>query len=124
MLLKYFGAMEMEKFVEIITFQGKEIVFLNLNGLNEEEQLTAIDETDKIFATKQNILNVTDVGNTTTTPAVKDKANELHQKHKDRIKAEAIIGVSGLKRMLAQRMNKDMYFAQNIDDAKNWIVKQ
>ena len=114
----------MGKFVEIITYQGKEIVYLNMNGLNEEEQLAAINETDQIFSTKQEILNVTDVGNTTTTPIVKEKANELHRKHKDRIKAEAIVGVSGLKRMLAQGMNKDIYFAKSIDDAKNWVVQQ
>ena len=111
-------------YVEILTYQGKEIIFLNMNGLGEDEQLKAIEETDRVFASKNNILNITDVGNTTTTPAVKTKANELHQKHRDRITAEAIVGVSGLKRMMAQSMNKDMYFAKNLEDAKDWLIKQ
>ena len=114
----------MGNYVEVMTYQGKEIIFLNLNGLSEDEQLKAIAETDRIFATKNNILNLTDVSNSTTTPAVKDKANQLHQKHKDNIKAEAIVGVSGLKRMMAQSMNRDMYFAKSLDDAKNWLIQQ
>ena len=53
----------MGQYVEILTYQGKEIIFLNMNGLSEEEQLKAINETDRVFATKNNILNLTDVYN-------------------------------------------------------------
>jgi hypothetical protein len=116
--------MEMGQYVEVITHKGKEIVFLNMNGLQEEEQIKAIDEAEKLFQTKNNILNLTDVGNTVTSPAVRDRANQLHSNQKSRIKAQAVVGVSGLKRMIAQGMNKDMYFAKTLDDAKEWLIQQ
>ena len=111
-------------YVEILPYKGKEIIYLNMNGLNEEQQLQAIDEADRIFVTKNDILNMTDVSNTVTSPMVRERANQLHANHRARIKAEAIVGVSGLKKMIAQGLNKNMYFAKSLDDAKEWLVQQ
>ena len=116
--------MYMGHYVEILTHNGKEIVYLNMEGLDEAEQLKAIDEADKLFATKNNILNLTNVSNTVTTPAITEKANNLNSKYKANIKAQAILGVGGMKRIIAQGMNRGMYFAKNIDEAKDWLVKQ
>jgi len=114
----------MGQYVEILTYKGKEIIYLNMNGLSEEQQLQAIDEAERLFVTKNDILNMTDVGNTVTSPTVRDRANQLHATHRARIKAQAVVGVSGLKRMIAKGMNKDMYFAKSLDDAKEWLVQQ
>ena len=116
--------MVMGQYIEVLTHNGKEIIYLNMEGLNEADQLKAIDEADKFFATKNNILNLTNVGNTITTPAVTEKANNLNNKHRANIKAQAVLGVSGMKRIIAQGMNRGMYFAKNIEDAKDWLTKQ
>ena len=118
------GEMKMGQYMEILTYNGKEIVYLNMDGLNEADQIKAIDEADKIFSTKKNILNITNVSNTVTTPEVTNKAKELNTKHRPNLKAQAVIGVSGLKRVIAQSMNRGMYFAKDIQDAKDWIIKQ
>ena len=114
----------MGQYVEVMTYNGKEIVYLNMDGLDEAEQLKAIDECDKVFSSKSNILNVTNVANTVTTNTVTTKANDLNNKHRLNIKAQAVVGVSGMKRIIAQGMNRKMYFAKSLEDAKEWLVKQ
>ena len=114
----------MGQYVEVITYKGKEIIYLNLEGLDEGNQIKAMDEADKIFAMKDNILNINNITNTITTPAVKERAKTLTDKYKNQIKGQVIVGVSGLKRMIAQGINKDMYFAKSLDDAKEWLVQQ
>ena len=116
--------MKMGQYVEVMTYQGKEIVYVNLAGLDEANQLKALNELDQVFSQKNNILAVSNIENTTTTPAVKDKAESNYKKHQHKIKAEALIGVSGIKKIIAQGVKKDIYFAKSLDDAKNWLVRQ
>ena len=114
----------MGSYVEIMTYQGKEIIYVNLAGLDEANQLKALDELDQVFSQKNNILAVSNIENTTTTPAIKEKAASNYKKHQHKIKGEALIGVTGIKRIIAQGVKKDIYFAKSLDDAKNWLVQR
>ena len=36
----------------------------------------------------------------------------------------ACFGITGIQRIIANAVKRDMYFARDIEDAKNWLVKQ
>ena len=53
----------MGQYVEIITDKWKEIIYLNLSGLDEQNQLKAVGEMDWIFSRKNDILAFTNIKN-------------------------------------------------------------
>ncbi|MGI5864896.1 MAG: hypothetical protein ACOX6T_22990 [Myxococcales bacterium] len=40
------------------------------------------------------------------------------------MKAQAVVGLSGFKRVVARLVLRDLYFAASEEDAKDWLVRQ
>ena len=36
----------------------------------------------------------------------------------------ALVGITGIKRVLAQMLKRDMHFAKSMEDAKEWLAGQ
>ena len=119
----------MSKYVQWIEYRGKKILVSNYSGLEEKEQVKAMDETRQELLKQpagSQALTVTDVSNARSTAATRDKAKELEAaiKEKGFVSHTAIVGVSGWQKVMAQLIKPDSYFATSIEDAKDWLVRQ
>ncbi len=119
----------MSKYVQWIEHKGKKILFSNYSGLEGEEYLRAIDETKQELLKQpagSRVLTLTDTSNSHATVATKDKAKEQQaaMKEKGIATQAALVGVSGWQKVIAQLIRRDVYFAQGIEDAKDWLVEQ
>ncbi len=47
----------------------------------------------------------------------------MSDKTKGYTKIRAVLGVTGVKKMIAKAIRRDIYFAESEEDAKEWIVK-
>ena len=39
-------------------------------------------------------------------------------------RAVVVVGFNAIKRLIASRIRKDAYFAKDLQDAKEWLIKQ
>ena len=118
----------MNKRIQYIQHQGREIIFLDYSNLEEEEYLQAIKETEeKVLAHSNNPqknLNLVDVTGSPTTAAVIGAASKLIAKIGSRDLLVALIGISGMKKVVARAFSKNYYFANSVEEAKDWLVKE
>jgi phosphohistidine swiveling domain-containing protein len=119
----------MSTYVQWIEHQGKNILFSNYSGLGGEEYERAIDETKQELLKQpvgSRVLTLTDTSDSHATEATRDKAKEQQSaiNEKGITTHAAIVGVSRWQKVIAQLIRRDVYFAQSIEDAKDWLVEQ
>ena len=109
-----------------INYKGKEILYHNYSNLKEEEYLKAMDDAYKMSVgrPKKSVLCMINVADTYTTRNITKKAKQIMEDTKVYQKAIAIVGVSGVKRIIAKMLVKGIYFATDETDAKEWLVRQ
>lgn len=92
------------------------IDFLEVIGQQEEASLKSNDK---------DILHLLNFTDSKMSSASKERANAMIKKLNDKgynVKT-ACFGIGNLQRLIASAVQRDIYFAKNIDDAKNWLVK-
>jgi len=119
----------MSKYVQWIEYRGKKILVSNYSGLEEKEQIKAMEETKQELLKQpagSQALTLTDVSKAPSTAATRDKAKDLEAaiKGKGFVSHAAIVGMSGWQKTMAQLIKPDAYFAKSIEDAKDWLVEQ
>jgi len=119
----------MSKYVQWIEYRGKKILVSNYSGLEEKEQIKAMDETKQELLKQpagSQVLTLTDVSKARSTTTTRDKGKELEAaiKGKEFVSHTAIVGLSGWQQVMAQLIKPDSYFAKSIEDAKDWLVEQ
>jgi hypothetical protein len=111
-----------------IEYKGKKLFHMDLSGLEEIDQLKILENSSEkwINSNEKTILLINDVRNTYTTEEIKIGAKRAIQAVKDNGKNifVALIGITGIKRIIANAIEKNMYFSKNIEDAKEWLIKQ
>ncbi len=111
-----------------IEYKGRKILLNDFKGLEGDDYVKAIKESEKEslsygFKTVYMINDVTDSYMTPeSTKAAKHWVNTFKEKELNLI--IALVGIEGLRRVIAQAIRRDMYFAKNIEDAKEWLSKQ
>jgi hypothetical protein len=118
----------MGKYVQWITHKGKRILFLNGAGLREAEYMAALEELkQEILKERDGAMVLVDATKTEmTTPAV-NKAKEVAAATKAKgipDRPGVVVGLSGLKRAVAQLFGRGIHFASTIEEAKEWLVKE
>ncbi len=111
-----------------IKHNGLRILFNNYKDLRDQEYVDAIKTSEKmtfsIPTSKVYVIN--DVTgsfmNSDSTKAAKHWEKACIDNGKKMFLA--LVGVSGIKRVLANAIKKDIYFAKNIDDAKQWLLNE
>ncbi len=119
----------MSKHIQWITHKGQNILFNDYTGLKGEEYLEAIEETKQELLRHpkgSTILTLTDVSNSVASPDTTKKARELTAATKEHgiTSIAASVGMTGIKRSLAQFIRRDVHFAGSIEEAKDWLVGQ
>ena len=113
--------------VKWIEHKGHKIFFNDYSGLDEASYLAAIDESlRKISEIDPGtvILFLDDVTGTFTTSKIKAKFREIEHEMAKYKYVIAVVGVSGMMKIIARAFMWDMYFAKDREDAKEWLIKQ
>jgi hypothetical protein len=112
--------------IKIINEQNCRMVYFDGKNLEEKE---IMENTEK-FTTLgiQNNINLflLDVVGTRTTPKVRESsANSVKRTTAHFGKAYyALVGLSAVQRIIANVLTKDQFFAENVEDAKKWLVSR
>jgi hypothetical protein len=118
----------MSERVKWITHDGRRILSANYSGLREDEYIKTMEEVKQILQKEPSnniVLVMANVSDTHATGKVRDKGKEVAEAM-DRFKGQAyaVIGVSGIMKVIAKTFVRSMYFANSEEDAKDYLVKQ
>ena len=116
--------------VRFIHHRGKPILFLDFSHCSTDEVFKTIDEAKQIIRTQpqKSVLTLTDVTNTKynmeTTQAMKELANG----NKPYVKAGAVVGIDGLKKIIYEAVTRfsgrNIPVFDDVEKAKDWLVEQ
>ncbi|MBN2098484.1 MAG: hypothetical protein JW753_02690 [Dehalococcoidia bacterium] len=118
----------MGKYVEWIEHKGVRILFLNGKGLAEAENFEAQEELkQELLRDRSSPLVLVDLSDTVMTQRTSGKSKEVAAA----TKAEgipdgpsAIVGLNRLQKAVAQLFGRGARYFDNLDQAKEWLVKE
>jgi hypothetical protein len=120
--------MGQEEKVKFIEHKGKEILFIDMSNMTENEVLAVIEVAKKIVRAqpKDSVLSLTDVTHARYNAAVVSSMQEFTAGNKPYVKAAAVLGINPIKKII---FNKIMEFAErrmtafeDINKAKDWLA--
>jgi hypothetical protein len=112
--------------VSWIEHKGTKILYADYSGLSGDEYLGVIEEfkNELLKQSPGSVVTLTNVTGSTVTNEVKDKLKELREQTKGISRKAAAVGVTGFKKTIAVLIRKDLYWADSLEEAKEWLVEQ
>ena len=112
--------------VQLEIYKGHKILISDYRGLKGKKYLDAMEETENELLKHEpgSIMTITDVTNTYTDDAIKDRSKLMVERTGGIARATAVVGVTGLKQVIAKAIKKDIYFAASVEEAKEWLLNQ
>ena len=124
----------MGEHIQWITHQGKRILVVNYAGITEEEEyMKAIDEFEAEMIKQpkgHQVRALVDVTGSVLTPRITERNKEIEKKARESgipDSPTALVGLSGFKMAVVQALSffrPDLYIAESLEAAKDWLVKQ
>ena len=118
----------MGRYAQWITYKGKRILFVNCARLGEAEIVAAFDEMkDELLKERVGPIVLIDISGIDMTTALISKAKELTAVTKDagmKDGPNAIVGLTGLQKAVAQLFGRGVHFADSLDEAREWLVTE
>ena len=118
----------MGEHMQWVTHKGKRILFVNCARLGEAEILTSFEEMkQELLKERTGPMVLIDISDIDMTTALIGKAKELTAATKDAgIKdgPNAIVGLTGLQKAVAQLFGRGVHFADSVGEAKEWLVRE
>ena len=114
--------------VKFITHRGKEILFLDFSNCKADEALKVIEDAKKAVITKpkNSLLTLTDVTDARFNDAVTNGLKELTAHNKPYVKAAAVVGITGLKKILFSAVmafsKRNIESFSDVEQAKSWLA--
>ena len=114
--------------VTFINHNGKEILFVDFSNCKPGDVFLVIDEVKRTIRTRpeNSVLTLTDVTNMRFDDRVSDQMKEYTAHNKPYVRAAAVVGVEGVKKVI---LNAVMLFSKRkfqtfdtIERAKNWLA--
>jgi hypothetical protein len=121
------GLMETSR-VKFITHREKEILFLDFSNTLPHEVLQTIEDAKRVISArpKRSLLTLTDVTNARFNEAVGDGLKQFTAHNKPYVKAGAVVGVTGLKRIIFSAViafsRRNIETFDDIEQAKHWLA--
>jgi 2',3'-cyclic-nucleotide 2'-phosphodiesterase (5'-nucleotidase family) len=114
--------------VKWITHKGVKMIYADYSGLPEAEYCSTMDEVTALLRSESSdslALVMANVSNTHASNKVRDKGKEVAEAM-DRFKgsAYAVVGVTGIMKVVAKTFVRSIHFADNEEAAKDYLVKQ
>jgi hypothetical protein len=116
--------------IRFITHQGKQILLLDFSGCEADEVLETIEEGKKVIRVhpQHSLLTLTNVEGTHYNMAITNAMQEFAHGNKPFVKAGAVIGISGLKKIVYDAVMKfsgrNLPAFDDIEKAKDWLSEQ
>jgi hypothetical protein len=118
----------MGKYTQVVTHKGKRILLVNAAGLPEVECLAAVEEMKQaILGEASGIMVLVDMSHLEMTTAIVNKTKEASAATKAagiQDKPNAVVGLSGLQKAVAQLFGRGVHYTDTVDQAKEWLVKE
>jgi hypothetical protein len=124
------GDEEKVKRIQVIDYKGKEIIYLDFSDCNVNEVFEIIEIAKKIIRVQplNSVLTLTNVSGTKYNREIIQAMKEFANGNKPFVKAGAVIGIDGLKRVVYDAITR--FSERNLpafDDnkkAKDWLIRQ
>ena len=114
--------------VRFITHREKEILFLDFSNTLPHEVLQTIEDAKRVISARpeRSLLTLTDVTNARFNEAVGDGLKQFTAHNKPYVKAGAVVGVTGLKRIIFSAViafsRRNIETFDDIEQAKRWLA--
>ena len=114
--------------IKWVDYKGQKILIEDYSSLKSEEFVAEIANAEEeiINSTEKLVLTLVNFSNARMSNEDKDRADQMIKgaQAKGITLFVAAIGVSGIQRIIANAVVKDMHFAKSSDEAKEWLVQQ
>jgi iron-sulfur cluster repair protein YtfE (RIC family) len=112
--------------IKIIEKEGTKILFTNLSNLSTKEILLMFPIMTEQAIKHKISLNIIDISNTHSNSEIKDGSKAAIAAIEQKIgKVEtALIGIRGIQKIIANAISTNTYFANDLDDAINHLMKR
>lgn len=118
----------MAKYAQWITYKGKRILFINAARRGEAEIIEAFEEMkQELLKERAGALVLVDISGIDMTTALINKAKEVTAITKEKgipDRPNVVVGLTGLQKAVAQLFGRGVHFADTVDEAKEWLVKE
>ncbi len=118
----------MGKYVQWITHQGTKILFVDIASKGEAETIAAYEEMkQELLKERSGPPVMIDLSNTPMTTNTHNKAKEAIAFVRSKGIPEgpsSVVGLTSLQKAVAKLFGKGVYFANNAEEAKAWLVKE
>jgi hypothetical protein len=116
--------------IEFITHKGRAIMYLNFSDCNVDEVLQLIETAKKIIRVQplHSVLTLTNVSGTKFNREVVEAMKEFAEGNKPFVRAGAVIGIEGLKKIVYDTITRfterNLPAFDEIEKAKDWLIDQ
>ncbi len=116
----------MDDRVSLIEHKGARILYVDYSGTCEEEFIETIEafKNQLLKHPPGSVVTLNNVADTRITDEVRKKFKELAAQTKGISKGTATIGVTGFQKAIAILIKRDIYFADSLEEAKDWLAAQ
>ncbi len=118
------------KYVQVLTYKGKQMWYLDAANKDEKEVLEAWEEAKQILAKEKNgCLAVIDARNMPMSVAILKTAKEAAEMPKgDKRYRVAFVGLTGMSKTMAEihatTRHVNAHFVNTVEEAKEWLLKE
>ena len=109
-----------------IEYKAAKILYGDYSGLSGQEYIKVIDEFKNELREQSpgSVVTLSNVADSQVSAEVKDKFKELAEQTRGISKAAATIGLTGFKKAIAVLIRNDMFWADSLEEAKDWLAEQ
>jgi hypothetical protein len=118
--------MAMNEAVTILRHRGREVVFCDLAGKTSDAIVSIIGEATSVCIERGIRLVVLDTRNTRTNVQIREASIASIRAITEKVGKpySALIGLTGLQRIVANAISRGQYFASSREAALDWVVGQ
>ncbi len=119
--------MDMQR-VKFIRHGEKEILFLDFSNSGADDVLRTIETAKQVISGRpeQSLLTLTDVTNARFNEEVGEGMKQLTAHNRPYVKAAAVVGITGLKRIIFGAVvafsKRNIASFDDVEEAKQWLV--
>lgn len=116
------------KRVKLMHHGGKEVLFLDFSGCSAEEACGVIEEAIPVIRSRpqQSLLTLTDVTGMRFDDKLSQRMKEFTAQNKPYVRAAAVIGIAGLKKILFDAVmifsKRKIHAFDSLENAKSWLT--
>ena len=124
------GEDENVKRIRVIDYKGKEIVYLDFSDCNVNEVFEILEMAKKIIRIQplNSVLTLTNVSGTKYNREVIQAMKEFANDNKPFVKAGAVVGIDGLKKIVYDAITRfserNLPAFDDSEKAKDWLIRQ